>query len=109
MINLDYIIEKCLDILIVFIVIEVRLKKINYDHLGTIRGEMVHISNREVSDNRLARKCGKTLHIGYIASSEYFKGFSILKVALDAFYMEGLKILSVMCMTNLKDMKIPYF
>lgn len=83
-------------------------QKVYCDHLGVIKGKIVHISNKGISDNRIVHKYGKTLHIGYIASNEYFKGFPILKAALDALYTEGLKDFICHVYTNPKEMNIPY-
>lgn len=65
-------------------------EKMFEQYLGNIMGEVIPISNRNISDKRKIRKFGKTLHIGFIGR-EAFKGFELLKDALDELYTAGLQ------------------
>lgn len=56
---------------------------------GKLDGEIIHISNHNIKDRRMLREYSGTLQIGYIGFGGYYKGFPVLKEALDELYAEG--------------------
>lgn len=76
-------------------------------YLGNISGEVIPISNKSISDKRKIRKFGRTLRIGFIGR-EAFKGFGLLKAALDDLYVNGLQDFECHVYFNPRDKLPPY-
>lgn len=76
-------------------------------HLSNIAGEVIPISNRSYSDNRKIRKFGKILRIGFIGREAY-KGFELLKAALDDLYTAGLQDFECHVYFNPREKLPPY-
>ncbi len=63
-------------------------------YLGNISGNIISISNQNISDRRRKRDFGKVLRIGFIGRGVH-KGFDILKEVLNSLYIRGLQ--DIMC------------
>ena len=83
----------------------VQSKEIFEQYLGNISGEVVQISNRTIADHRKKRVYDKTLRIGFIGRGTY-KGFDILKEALQNMYLQGMKDIECHVYFNPKE-KLP--
>ncbi len=77
-------------------------------YLGRIEGDVIPISNINVIDRRKKRNFGKTLKIGFIGRGAY-KGFDLLKDALDGLYKEGLRDFECHIYFNSKEKLPSYF
>ena len=60
-------------------------------NLGELRGEVIHIVNDDIHDDRVKKKYGEVLNIGYIGSKSVHKGFFFLADRLQKVYEEGRK------------------
>lgn len=85
----------------------VQSKEIFEQYLGNISGEVVQISNRTIADHRKKRVYDKTLRIGFIGRGTY-KGFDILKEALQNMYIQDMKDIECHVYFNPKE-KLPKF
>lgn len=82
-------------------------KEVFTHHLGDISGDVILISNKNISDRRRMRDFDGTLRIGFIGRGEH-KGFNMLKDALDNIYSKGLKDLELHVYFNPKEKLPPY-
>ena len=82
-------------------------KKIFEQYLGNITGEVIPISNSNISDKRKIRNFGKTLHMGFIGREAY-KGFELLKAALADLYTGSLQDFKCHVYFNPKE-KLPSY
>ncbi len=56
----------------------------------TIKGKVIHISHGNIADNRRLKNFGQEkLGITYLAPAKNFKGYGIMKQALDEIWIEG--------------------
>lgn len=76
--------------------------------LGKINGKVLYLSNRCVSDRRKIYNYGKILRIGFISYDRPFKGFSILRKALDELYESGMTNLECHVFSNIYGEIPPY-
>lgn len=83
-------------------------KEIFEKHLENISGEIIPISNKNITDNRIRRKYGKTLRIGFIGRGTH-KGFDILKDAINNLYSQGMEDVECHVYFNPKEKLPPYF
>lgn len=82
-------------------------KQIFTQYLNDITGKVIPISNRTVSDRRKIREFGETLRIGFIGRETY-KGFGLLKDALNDLYANGLQDFECHIYFNPKTKLPPY-
>lgn len=82
-------------------------KEIFEKYLGNLSGEVILISNKNIEDNRVKHKYGKILRIGFIGRGEY-KGFGVLKEALDNLYLQGMRDIECHVYFNPKEKLPPY-
>lgn len=64
-------------------------KEVFTQYLGDISGDIIPISNKNITDKRKKKDFGKTLRIGFIGRGIY-KGFYLLRDVLDSLYADGL-------------------
>lgn len=76
-------------------------------YLGDIAGDVIPISNRNISDRRKKRDFGKILRIGFIGRGAY-KGFNLLKDVLDGLYTDGMQGFECHVYFNPKEKMPPY-
>lgn len=76
-------------------------------YLGNIPGEVIPINNRNISDKRKIRDFGRTLRIGFIGREAY-KGFDLLKDALQSLFEKGLQDFECHVYFNPKEKLPPY-
>lgn len=77
-------------------------------YLGSVRGEVVPITNRRIKDNRKIYTYGDKLKIGYLGTGQLFKGYGYLKEVLDAMYQSGMTGLECHVYYNSQDVDCPY-
>lgn len=65
-------------------------EKVFRHQLGEIEGKVLHLSNNSIRDRRKIYIYKKTLRIGFIAYDTPYKGFSILREALNELYEAGM-------------------
>lgn len=74
----------------------------------TIKGKVINISHGEIADNRRVKEFdSKKLRIVYLAPAKNFKGYGIMKQALDEIWIEGNKNFHL-TMYNEADISVPY-
>lgn len=61
----------------------------------TIKGQVINITHKNISDNRKIKKFEGDLKITYLAPPKQFKGWLILKQALDELWAEGCRNLEL--------------
>lgn len=83
-------------------------KEVFEKHLENISGEVIPISNKNITDNRMRRKYGKTLRIGFIGRGTH-KGFDILKDVINNLYLQGMEDIECHVYFNPKERLPPYF
>lgn len=83
-------------------------KEVFTTHLGEVFGRVEHISNQNIADRRRVREYNGTLKMGFIGSDHSYKGFPILKKALDVLYQEGIRDFECHVYFNPKEKSLPY-
>ena len=74
----------------------------------SIRGEVINISHLDIADNRKIKYFDdKKLRITYLAPAKNFKGYGIMKQALDELWIEGKREFHL-TMYNEADISVPY-
>lgn len=74
----------------------------------SVLGKVVNISHRDVSDNRKLKSFqGGILRITYLAPAKNFKGYGIMKQALDELWIEGKRNFHL-TMYNEAEISVPY-
>lgn len=82
-------------------------KEIFTQYMGNISGEVISISDKNISDRRKKRNFGKKLRIGFIGRGAY-KGFELLKETLQSLFEEGLQDFECHVYFNPKE-KLPSY
>ncbi|EOS21307.1 hypothetical protein C804_06037 [Lachnospiraceae bacterium A4] len=85
----------------------IQAKEIFTQYMGNISGEVISISNKNISDRRKKRALGKKLRIGFIGRGAY-KGFDLLKETLQSLFEEGLQDFECHVYFNPKEKLPPY-
>ena len=57
--------------------------------MGEITGRTIEITNDDVQDNRVVKKYGRTLQIGYLGGKTQYKGYEFLMDGLQQVYEDG--------------------
>jgi len=86
----------------------VQAQNVYMNFLKDVKGKVIYISNKNITDRRKKREYTGSLRIGYIGPSQYFKGFPMLKNVLDELYKEGLQDFVCQVYFNPQDMKTEY-
>lgn len=83
-------------------------RRIFESYLGSVKGEVIPITNRRVKDNRKIYKYDGKLKIGYLGGGQQFKGYQYLKETLDVMYESGMKEFECHVYFNSQDLNCPY-
>lgn len=76
--------------------------------LGEVKGAVLPITNKNVTDCRRIRTCEGKLKIGYLSSGKEFKGYLHLTEVLDGMYRGGRKEFECHVYFNSQDADRPY-
>lgn len=66
-------------------------RRIYEKYLGTLKGEVILISNKGISDNRKTKTGGNMLRLGFLGGNVAIKGLDNLQQAVSQLYRQGLK------------------
>lgn len=83
-------------------------RRLYIDRLGMAEGSILHISNKSIKDNRIVRRYGHTLRIGYLTNRQPYKGYKVMMDALQKMYDNGQRDFECHIYMNEEKLGIPY-